>query len=169
MTSMNQVSRIQRSRQLAAKTLLVVALGTSLMLVFGTVAGAADRINMDRTGLAIGGYDPVSYFAAGKPMKGDFQITAEHGGAVYRFVNEESRSKFQKNPGKYLPQYGGYCAYGVSVNAKFAADPTVWKIVDGQLYLNLDQNIAKLFNKDVSGHIDSANENWKSLAEKPAR
>ena len=126
-------------------------------------------VNIDQTGLAIDGYDPVTYFTTGKPMKGDFQITAEHDGATYRFVSEQNRDRFRQNPSRYAPQYGGYCAYGVSVGKKFSSDPTVWKIVDGRLFLNLDQNIANLFNKDVPGHIAKADRNWKKIADEPAR
>lgn len=141
-----------------------------LMLpALGAVALASDEVNVDKTGLAIGGYDPVAYFTVGQPTKGDSQITAEHNGAVYRFVNKESRRRFLNHPGQYLPQYGNYCAYGIAKGQKFSADPTVWQIQDGRLYLNLDQNIATLFNKDVAGHIARANENWKTLVSSPAR
>jgi len=141
-----------------------------LLIGFGAfgVTLAADEVNTDRTGLAIDGYDPVAYFTEGRPVKGDFQITAEHDGAVYRFASKANRDRFRNAPHRYVPRYGGFCAYGVAVNAKFTADPTVWKIVDGKLYLNLDENIAAQFNKDVAGHIEKANRNWKTLKSKAA-
>ncbi len=144
-------------------------LAAGVLLVGVAAAWAADSINTDKTGLALNGYDPVAYFTLGEPTKGDFQITAEHDGAVYRFANEEHRELFRKNPDRYLPKYGGYCAYGVAVGKKFSADPTVWKIVDGRLYLNLDESIAAKFNEDVAGHIRKADANWRELAEEPAR
>ncbi len=144
---------------------------TVLAAVLGltAVAYAADEVNTDKTGLAIGGYDPVSYFSDTKPAKGDFQITAEHEGAVYRFVNKENRDKFLKEPAKYTPHYGGYCAYGIAKGKKFAADPTVWQIVDGRLMLNLDEKIAKTFNTDLQENVVKADKNWKKLKEEPAR
>ncbi len=157
-------------------SLLIIAVltaGGALVAVSAAKTDAppssAHAVNADKTGLAIGGYDPVTYFTAGEPRKGDFQITHEYKGAVYRFVNESNRDRFRKSPAQYAPQYGGYCAYGVAVDKKFSSDPTVWKIVDGKLYLNLDRNIAKLFNEDVPGHIDKADRNWKTLADEPAR
>ncbi len=146
-----------------------VPLALLAVLLMAGAAVASDEVNSDKTGLALSGYDPVAYFKLNKPAKGDFQVTAEHQGAVYRFANEAHRDLFRKNPSRYLPQYGNYCAYGVSVGAKFSADPTVWKIVKGRLYLNLDENIAKLFNQDLAGHIKKADENWRTLAKKPAR
>ena len=142
--------------------LAILALGIA-------IAPAADEVNTDRTGLALGGYDPVAYFTEGKPAPGNFQITSEHDGAVYRFASKANRAAFQKSPQRYLPQYGGYCAYGVAKNAKFAADPTVWKIVDGKLYVNLDREIGGLFEKDLSGHIANADKNWPALKPKAAR
>ena len=160
----------------------LAAFAVAAALVFTTIAvtnasttntvstsTTADAVNTDRTGLAIGGYDPVAYFTDQQPAKGDFQITHEHNGAVYRFLSEQNRDKFAANPHHYAPQYGGYCAYGVAVDAKFSADPTVWKIVDNKLYLNLDPNIAAKFNEDVPGYIKDADNNWKSLEAKPAR
>jgi len=147
----------------------IATLTATLALLLSTAVFAADEVNTDKTGLAIGGYDPVTYFAADKPAKGDFQITAEHDGAVYRFINEHNRDLFKKNPQRYVPQYGNYCAYGVAVGQKFSADPTVWKIMDGKLYLNLNPQIAELFNKDVKGHIAKADQNWKQIQSKPAK
>lgn len=132
------------------------------------VRTAMNAVNTDKTGLAIGGYDPVAYFTEGKPTKGDFQITAEHDGAVYRFASEENRKLFLESPDRYLPQYGNYCAYGAAVGKKFSSDPTVWQIVDGRLYLNLDENIATQFNDDLQGNIAKADKNWGRIAEKPA-
>lgn len=146
-----------------------VVVAALIVLATGVSALAIDAVNTDKTGLAINGYDPVAYFTAGKPTKGDFQITAEYQSAVYRFASKENREQFLKDPGKYAPRYGGYCAYGVAVDKKFAADPTVWKIVDGHLYLNVDKNIADKFNKDLPGYIAKADQNWKSLADKPGR
>ena len=139
------------------------------VLLTATAVMAADAVNTDRTGLAIGGYDPVAYHTTGRATKGNFQITAEHGGAVYRFVSEENREKFTAAPAKYAPRYGGYCAFGVSLGKKFSADPEVWRIVEGRLYLNLDRDIASKFNEDLRGNIAKAEKNWPSLAEKPAR
>ena len=140
----------------------------AIALLFSSAAFAVDEVNADKTGLAIGGYDPVSYFV-GKPAKGSYKITATHQGATYRFATEANRKRFQKNPTHYAPQYGGYCAFGVGLGKKFSADPTVWKVVDGKLYLNLDTDIARLFDKGLDENIAKADKHWKNISDKAAK
>ena len=70
------------------------------------------------------------------------------------------------NPEKYVPAFGGYCAFGVSVGKKFIGDPEVWRVVDGTLYLNLDAGIQDEWLKDVPGRIKTANTTWKKIKDK---
>lgn len=112
------------------------------------------------------GYDLVAYHTAGKPVRGDGNNLVVVDGVTYLFANEENKNAFEKNPEKYLPVYGGYCAYGVSVGKKFVGDPEVWKIVDGRLYLNLDRDIQKLWFQDIPGNIVKANQHWPNIKDK---
>lgn len=73
---------------------------------------------------------------------------------------------FEADPQQYLPAYGGYCAYGVAVGKKFVADPEVWKIVQGKLYLNLDKGIQQKWDKSIPGYIKKADVNWIAIKEK---
>ncbi|MCF8468305.1 MAG: YHS domain-containing protein [Sneathiella sp.] len=114
-------------------------------------------------GLAVHGFDVVAYFTDGKPVKGDAEMAIVHGDATYRFASQANLDAFKADPEKYSPAYGGYCAYGVAVGAKFDGDPNYWRIVDGKLYLNLDQNIANAFGEDVAGAIEKAEANWPGL------
>lgn len=114
----------------------------------------------------IGGYDPVAYFTKGKAIKGNGYYVADYNGVTYAFSSEEHQEMFEANPKKYVPAYGGYCAYGVAVGKKFVADPDVWKIVNGKLYLNLDRNIQNKWNKDIPGYIKTADANWVEIREK---
>ena len=114
----------------------------------------------------IGGYDPVAYFTEGKPVKGNGYHVAEFQGVTYAFASEEHQEMFEANPEKYIPAYGGYCAYGVAVGKKFVADPEVWKIVHGTLYLNLDRDIQNKWNKDIPGYIKTGDRNWVEIREK---
>ncbi len=116
--------------------------------------------------VAIGGYDPVAYFDAGQPTPGTGHHTATHKGVTYLFSSKQNQERFSAHPEKYAPQYGGFCAYGVSVGKKFYSDPNRWKIVDGKLYLNLDKDIQKKFNADVAGAIAKADRNWKRIQDK---
>ncbi|MEQ9617696.1 MAG: YHS domain-containing (seleno)protein, partial [Deltaproteobacteria bacterium] len=112
------------------------------------------------------GYDLVSYHTEGKPVRGDGNNLVVYEGVTYLFANEENKNAFEKNPEKYLPAYGGWCAFGVSVNKKFVGDPEVWKIVDGKLYLNLDRNIQKMWFEDIPGNIAKADKNWEQIKDK---
>ena len=79
------------------------------------------------------------------------------------FASEENKEMFEANPEKYAPAYGGWCAYGVAVGKKFVADPEVWTIVKGKLYVNLDRDIQAKWNEDIPGHIKTANANWVEI------
>ena len=117
-------------------------------------------------GTAVGGYDPVAYFTDGKPVAGRADITHQWKGATWRFSSEKNRETFKANPEKYAPQYGGYCAWAVSQGYTAKGDPNYWKIVDGKLYLNYDAGVQKNWEKNIPGHIASANKNWPKVLEK---
>ena len=114
----------------------------------------------------MGGYDPVSYFKDGGPIRGNGYHTATHNGGTYLFANKENKELFISDPEKYAPQFGGYCAYGVAVGKKFYSDPTIWKITNGRLYLNLDENIQKKWNKKMNAYISKADSNWIDIEHK---
>lgn len=88
----------------------------------------------DDTGTALGGYDPVSYFAEG-PLPGDPARTATHNGATYRFATDENKAAFAADPDRYVPQYGGYCATALSEGKLVPANPLRWKITGGRLFV----------------------------------
>jgi YHS domain-containing protein len=149
---------------------LIRAAAIGLAVATTTVTGALANgieVNTTSTGLAMRGFDPVSYHNDG-PKEGSFKITAVHEDATYRFVNEENKATFTANPTAYTPAYGGYCAYGLAVGSKFDGDPNVWKIVDGVLYLNLAKPVQKLWEKDIDGHLQSADSNWEKIKHTPA-
>jgi YHS domain-containing protein len=131
-----------------------------------TATGAVLVAGKPAPGLAVHGFDVVAYFIEGKPVQGDAQFAVVHKDATYRFASQENLDAFKADPAKYAPVYGGYCAYGVSVGAKFDGDPRYWKIVDGKLYLNLDAGIQQAWLKDVPGAIKKADANWPKLADK---
>ena len=139
------------------KTLLITAL-----TLFSTIAFAVE----ENATPALRGYDPVSYHTIGRPVMGNGNHVSQYQGQHYLFISKESKAKFDKNPRKYAPAYGGWCAFGVAVNKKFHADPLVWEIVDGRLYVNLDNKIKGMWLKDVSGNIEKADKNWKKIKSK---
>lgn len=149
-----------------------ITLMAAIVFVTGIIAtqpvfAAGDDVNATVTGLALRGYDPVSYFADNKPAMGDFTITAEYNGATYRFSSEAHKTMFEKAPARYVPQYGGFCAFGTAQGYKVDGDPNVWKVVDGKLYLNLAPPVAERWLQDVPGNIKAADKNWSSIKAKP--
>jgi YHS domain-containing protein len=116
-----------------------------------------------KNGVAIQGYDPVAYFESNKAIQGNSEIKTEYKKAIYFFSSEKNKALFLKKPEKYVPQYGGYCAYGVSENHTSPTDPQAFTIVDDKLYLNYNLKVKEMWSKDRSERIVKANENWKKL------
>lgn len=112
---------------------------------------------------AIKGYDPVAYFIDGQPIKGQKELTADYKGATFHFSSEANQKAFTENPDKYVPQYGGYCAWAVSQGYTAPTDPLSWAIVDDRLYLNYNQKIQKKWDKDREGFIQKADANFPGL------
>jgi YHS domain-containing protein len=135
----------------------------TLIAVAATIFGFATMASAEVNTVAVGGYDAVSYHS-GTPVRGSGNHTVNYNGATYLFSSDDNLETFKKNPAKYVPAYGGFCAYGAAVGKKFVGDPTVWKIVDGTLYLNLNADVSKVWNKDIPGNIKKADANWKTIA-----
>ncbi|NJO56606.1 MAG: hypothetical protein HC834_10060, partial [Rhodospirillales bacterium] len=70
---------------------------------------------LDKGGVALGGFDPVTYFVGGEPKAGDAAIEATYGGAKYHFISQENRATFERDPAKFVPAYGGFCGYAASI------------------------------------------------------
>jgi len=117
-------------------------------------------------GIAIRGTDPVAYFRQGKAVAGSPQFTHRWEDATWQFSSAENRDLFAQNPEKYVPQYGGYCAWAVSQNYTAATDPNAWKIVNGKLYLNYNRKVQKSWERDIPGHIARANRNWPEVLDR---
>jgi YHS domain-containing protein len=137
---------------------------TVLLSFFSKVALAADHATI---ALAVGGYDLVSYHQS-QAVTGNGHHLAEHQGNTYAFANASNKEAFISNPEKYLPQFGGYCAYGAALGKKFYGDPSVYEIVDGKLYLNLDAKVQSLWSKDRLNNIAEANKLWPSIKYVPS-
>jgi YHS domain-containing protein len=116
--------------------------------------------------VAIQGYDPVGYFNQGKAIKGKKEISATYQGVTYKFSSSENKEAFLKNPSKYEPQYGGWCAYAMgSAGEKVDINPETFKIIDNKLYLFYNaffNNTLKSWNKDEKNLKAKADNNWKN-------
>lgn len=116
---------------------------------------------VDENGVAVNGYDPVSYFS-GAPAPGDPAIMSIVDGAEYRFATLENKAAFDAEPAAYQPQFGGYCAYGVAEGGKYRTDPSTGTVVNGKLYFNKDKNVQRLWNDDRDALIMKADAAWYS-------
>jgi len=124
------------------------------------------EINVDATGLVIRGYDPVAYFTEGRAIAGNADLSVEYEGGKYLFTTVNNRDIFRAEPKKYIPQYGGYCAYGVAVEKKFDIDPSSWRIVNGKIYFNLNPMILEKWGADTEGYIRKSEKNWPLIRAK---
>ena len=100
-----------------------------------------------QSGKAIRGYDPVAYFTESKAVKGDEKLVFKWNNADWYFSSQKNLDLFKANPGKYAPQYGGYCAYGLSNGYKAPTDADAWTIENGKLYLNYNLDVREEWNK----------------------
>ncbi|MGH1412879.1 MAG: YHS domain-containing (seleno)protein [Pelagimonas sp.] len=139
-------------------------IAVSVALATSALAAGVD-VNASNTGLAMQGYDPVAYFTDGEPTKGDYQTTTVYNDATYWFSSEENKAAFEANPEAYAPAYGGYCAFGTAMGFKFDGDPTLWKIVDDRLYLNLSPAIQERWAGNIPGFIADADSKWGDIVD----
>ena len=155
------------------KNLAKKIVATSLILAsLATTVNAESRAylnnnNIPSTGLALEGYCPVAYFAVNKSVMGKKEFTSTFKGVTYQFVSAEAKGVFDKNPKKYVPEYGGWSAFGMSIGDKFPVDPRNFKIVDGKLNVFLkNENVdaLQLWNKGGDkDNVTKAVAHWKKV------
>ncbi|XBQ16476.1 MAG: YHS domain-containing (seleno)protein [Oceanicaulis sp.] len=112
---------------------------------------------------ALSGYDPVAYFTEGAPVRGSRAFETEWNGAVWRFASQANLDLFLADPDAYAPQYGGYCAWAMAEGYTAKGDPNFWRIVDGKLYLNFNQDIQDRWEADIPGFIARADANYPAI------
>lgn len=132
-------------------------------------AFAVDEYNVmkgttvDGQGIAFRGNDVVALVSGLGVIPGQARHTSVHDGVAYYFASEEAMQAFDKDPEKYMPQYGGYCAYGVAFGKKLDGSPRFADIVDGKLYLFLNADVFKAYEKDKADILTKAAENWPEM------
>lgn len=147
------------------RTLCLLA---SLMVSIATLP-AKSLINVDSTGVGIKGYDPVAYFTDQSAIKGDPALRSTNAGVIYLFATRDHQQSFDDDPSKYIPAFGGFCAYGVSRGVVIPIDPTAFQIIDGHLLLQYSKAIMKKFNQDPAGNLGKAQSNWPGLVDSKGR
>jgi YHS domain-containing protein len=137
---------------------------TFLFLCVAVAAFAQDSpktlLNLNSKGVIIDGYDPVAFFTDSKPVMGDATFQTNYEGAIYYFASKEHLDAFTASPEKYKPQFGGYCAYAVSLGRTAPIDVSTFSIVDGRLLLQHNQRAVNGWNKNVKGNLVLADNYW---------
>ena len=136
----------RKAHPTAVVLLLLAGFATSAAIE----AEPAQDYNLGPDKLALGGYDPVSYFGTARPTSGSKNITAKKDGVVYRFASAANRDRFLADPQKYLPAYGGWCATAMAEGKKVEVDPRNYRVTEGRLFL---------FYKSV---VHDAQDDWKN-------
>jgi len=147
------------------------------VLVFSSSFIAAQEESqcfIDEHNVAISGYDAVSYFTQNKAVKGteEFKVTFDN--ASFLFSSKENKVLFEKDPMKYMPQYGGFCAFGLGAkNMKFPTNPETFEVVDGKLFLFFNDmykgkkmNTKMMWDKEQTKTHKLADANWSKMMEK---
>lgn len=136
----------------------------SSVLVWQGPAQAASPVNTGLFGTtAVKGYDVVAYHTAHKAVKGSHDYSHDWMGATWRFSSAENLARFQTDPARYAPQYGGYCAFAVAKNDLVGIDPEAFTLVGDKLYLNYSLKIRKEWEADRDAYIRKADANWPQL------
>jgi YHS domain-containing protein len=142
-------------------SLLVTVILFSLLSVFAQKSAV-----FEQSGKAIRGYDPVAYFTEAKPVMGKDELVYNWNNTNWYFSSQQNLDSFKTNPEKYAPQYGGYCAYGLSDGHKAPTSPDAWTIENGKLYLNYNTKVREYWSKNRDERIEKANKNWPDIKDK---
>ena len=150
------------------KGIITFALFNIIVLGFVQAQDTAGKYFVSKDNVAIEGYDVVGYFTQNKASKGSKKHSSKFEGITYYFSSEENKETFQKNPGKYLPQYGGWCAFAMGAkNTKFTPDPKTFKLYNGKLLLFYNGehgNTSIPWNNDEENTIMKADANWSKIS-----
>lgn len=135
----------------------------------------AGDVYVDSRGLALGGFDAVAYLEEDRALQGVEEHSTEHRGARYRFVSAGNLARFRAAPERYLPAFGGWCAFGFAMDreqfapwkpGKYPVDPHTFKVIDGRLYLFYNRegfNALDSWNLDESAYLERARSTWKRM------
>jgi YHS domain-containing protein len=147
-----------------------------LTLFLFAFASYAQVDPVDKNGVALGGYDVVSYFVSGKASKGSKQNASLFNGVTYFFSSTENQKLFKATPLKYLPEYEGYCALAVSYGKKISVDPETFKVSNEKLYLfyhghsgGKKINSLDTWNKNEPRLLKKADQLWPEVKKRKYR
>jgi YHS domain-containing protein len=153
------------------ESFVAIRLLTLLLFLLGRLAAGSPSVpqekkplNIDKDGVAVHGY-----FAPGKAIKGDPQYKSSYAGAIYYFASNADKEAFDKEPSKYVPQFGGYCATAMSLGKLEDVDPNYFLVYDSKLLLQHNEKARTFFAKDPAANLKKADENWEKMQGQPAK
>ncbi len=123
-------------------------------------------VNVDKDGVILRNFDATTYGPDATPKTGIAEYTASADGAVYRFASSSARDQFAANPASYVPGFGGFCATGAAFGKKLDGDPEIFRILDGALYVFVNQKAVEVWDKDPAGTLAKAKANWPMIYDK---
>jgi YHS domain-containing protein len=126
-------------------------------------AGKRAGPNVDQNGVILKGYDPVAYFKKGKAVKGNPKNSSSFEGATYYFASAADKKEFDKNPARYQPQYGAWCAHAMAKGKLSDIDPNAFAIYKNKLYVCSDPGAAADFKANAATQAPEADDNWRHL------
>lgn len=131
----------------------ILSLAAVLFIGSASMAQNSSNLYTDENGVFLQGYDLVSYYEEDEPKKGSADHSAEYQGAKFYFSSTANKESFEANPEKYLPKYGGHCAFAMGKMAKkVRVDPLTYEFIDGELYL--------FFNGEMKGKKMNTKKPW---------
>jgi len=153
------------------KTIKILLTAATFSSVFSGIpaAFAVDEYNVskgttiDGHGVAFRANDVVALVTGLGVLPGQARHTYVHDGVAYYFASEEAMNQFSAAPEKYMPKFGGYCAFGVAKGKKLDGSPRFADIVDGKLYLFLNADVFQAYKEDKAGVIAKATANWPAM------
>ncbi len=142
----------------------------SLIITAALVFAQSDDVRAKnyniKKGIALEGFDPVSYFN-NKPLEGKTDFMFAYKGVTYRFVNAVNLNRFKSSPDQFEPAYGGWCAYAMGATGeKVKIDPETFKVLDGKLFLFYNfwgNNTLTDWNKNEKGLKTKGDQNWRKF------
>lgn len=159
------MARVLSEPRISRRHLVVLALAAALLPAGLAMADSSPHLYAPG-GVAIGGYDPVAYFTGGQAVVGNQAHMLKWHGAIWLFASAENMEAFEMNPASYVPQYGGFCAYGVGEGVTVSPDPQVFVIENGRLYLYHSPASRLEMQTDFPAYVTRGDQSWQTLVGK---
>ncbi|CAN5712192.1 hypothetical protein BH11MYX1_BH11MYX1_39700 [soil metagenome] len=126
-------------------------------------AGEKLLVNVDEAGVALHHHDAVAYVTDHAVVEGTTTFVSTHGGATYWFASAEHKSAFDADTAKFIPRFGGYCAFAAAQNRLSDVEPDQYELHEGHLLLFTNPSFHAQFDKDPDGNLAAADQNWPGL------